>query len=102
VTGKQLADYFGDPGYGWDIEVVRLVLAVIFRAGALEVTHQARRYRNYQEPQARAPVSQIPAFRSASFAPRESIDLSSLHPAPCTWRQKAKIAPKYVHTDMAG
>jgi len=78
VTGKQLADYFGGPGYGWDLEVVRLVLAVMFRAGAVEVTHQARRYRNYQEPQARAPFVQIPAFRSASFAPRESIDLKTL------------------------
>lgn len=78
VTGKYLADHFVGSPYGWDIEVVRLVLAVLFRGGAVEVTHQARRYRNYQEPQARVPFSQIPAFRSASFAPRESIDLKTL------------------------
>ena len=42
VTGKQLAGYFEGPGYGWDLEVVRLVLAVLFRAGAVEVTHEAR------------------------------------------------------------
>jgi hypothetical protein len=78
VTGKQLADFFSGPGYGWDLEVVRLVLAVVFRAGAVEVTHQGRRYRNYQEPQSRVPFTQIPAFRSASFAPRESIDLKTL------------------------
>jgi hypothetical protein len=78
VTGKQLADYFGGPGYGWELDAVRLVLAVLFRAGSVEVTHQARRYRNYQEPQARVPFTQIPAFRAASFAPRESIDLKTL------------------------
>jgi hypothetical protein len=50
----------------------------LFRAGAIEVTHQGRRYRNYQEPQARTPLTNNTAFRSASFAPRESIDLKTL------------------------
>ena len=57
---------------------MRLIVAVLFRAGAIEVTHQARRYRNYQEPQARVPFSTNPAFRAASFSPRESIDLKTL------------------------
>jgi len=78
VTGNQIADHFGGLGYGWDRDVVRLVLAVLFRAGAIEVTHQGRRYRNYQEPQARTPLTNNTAFRSASFAPRESIDLKTL------------------------
>jgi hypothetical protein len=78
VTGGQLAEHFGGLGYGWSPEIVRLVLAVLFRAGAIEVTHQGRRYRNYQEPQARTPFTTNPAFRSAGFAPRESIDLKTL------------------------
>jgi hypothetical protein len=78
VTGKQIADHFGGIGYGWDAEVVQLVLAVLFRANSIEVTHQGRRYRNYQDPQARAPFANNVAFRSASFAPRESIDLKTL------------------------
>ncbi len=78
VTGAALAEYFGGLGYGWSSDIVRLVLAVLFRAGAIEVTHQARRHRNYQEPQARAPFATNPAFRSASFSPRESIDLKTL------------------------
>ena len=78
VTGGQIADYFGGIGYGWEREVVRLVLAVLFRAGSIEVTHQGRRYRNYQEPQARTPLTNNTAFKSASFAPRESIDLKTL------------------------
>lgn len=78
VTGAKLAEEFGGLGYGWSPDIVRLVLAVLFRAGAIEVTHQSRRYRNYQEPQARAPFTTHPAFRAASFAPRESIDLKTL------------------------
>ena len=78
VTGAKLAEEFGGLGYGWSSDIVRLVLAVLFRAGAVEVTHQARRYRNYQEPQARVPFTTNPAFRAASFSPRESIDLKTL------------------------
>jgi hypothetical protein len=78
VTGAKLAEEFGGLGYGWSSDIVRLVLAVLFRAGAIEVTHQARRYRNYQEPQARVPFTTNPAFRAASFSPRESIDLKTL------------------------
>jgi hypothetical protein len=78
VTGAKLAEEFGGLGYGWSSDIVRLVLAVLFRAGAIEVTHQARRHRNYQEPQARAPFLTNPAFRAASFSPRESIDLKTL------------------------
>jgi hypothetical protein len=78
VTGGQVADHFGGIGYGWDRDIVRLVLAVLFRAGAIEVTHQGRRYRNYQDPQARTALVNNTAFKSASFAPRESIDLKTL------------------------
>lgn len=78
VTGAKLTEEFGGLGYGWSSDIVRLVVAVLFRAGAIELTHQARRYRNYQEPQARIPFSTNPAFRNASFSPRESIDLKTL------------------------
>jgi hypothetical protein len=78
VTGNQIADHFGGIGYGWDRDVIRLVLAVLFRAGGIEITYQGRRYRNYQEPQARTPLTNNTAFKTASFAPRESIDLKTL------------------------
>lgn len=78
VTGAKLVDEFGGLGYGWASDIVRLVVAVLFRSGAIEVTNQGRRYRNYQDPQARAPFSTNPAFRNASFSPRESIDLKTL------------------------
>lgn len=78
VTGKTLEEHFSGLGYGWDKDVLRLVLAVLLRAGAVEVTYQGRRFRNHQDPQCRVPFTAIPAFRSASFAPRETVDLKTL------------------------
>ncbi len=78
VTGKTLDDHFQGIGYGWDRDMLRLVLAVLLRAGAIEVTHQGRRFRNHQDPQCRVPFANNPAFRGAGFAPRESIDLKTL------------------------
>jgi hypothetical protein len=78
VTGKVLEEHFSGVGYGWDREIVKLVLAVLLRAGSIEVTHQGRRLRNYQEPQSRAAFSTVPSFRAASFSPRESVGLKTL------------------------
>ncbi|MCI0698477.1 BREX system P-loop protein BrxC [candidate division KSB1 bacterium] len=78
VTGKNLEEHFQGIGYGWDRDVLRVVLAALLRAGVIEVTHQGRRYRNHQDPQCRVPFTNIPAFRAASFAPREAIDLKTL------------------------
>lgn len=70
VTGKSLEEHFGGLGYGWEREVLRLILAVMLRAGAVEVTYQGRRFRGHQDPQSRVPFSSNQAFRAASFAPR--------------------------------
>lgn len=78
VTGKSLSEHFQGIGYGWEIDVIRLVIAVLLRAGAIEVTHQARRFRNHQDPQSRAPFTNLTAFKAAGFAPRDSIELRTL------------------------
>lgn len=78
ITGKVLEDHFQGIGYGWERDLLRLVLAVLLRAGTIEVTYQGRRYISHQDPQCRAPFVNNTAFKSASFAPRESIDLKTL------------------------
>lgn len=78
VTGKMIETLFQGPGYGWDRDVIQLVLAVLLRGGAVEVTHQGRKYRNHNDPACRVPFTKVPAFRAASFAPREPIDLRTL------------------------
>jgi hypothetical protein len=78
VTGRVLEDHFSGIGFGWDLDVLRVVLAVLLRAGAIEVTHQGRRFRSHQDPQCRVPFANTVAFRAASFAPRETVDLKTL------------------------
>jgi hypothetical protein len=78
VTGKSLETHFEGIGYGWEGEILKVVLAVLLRGGTVEVTHQGRKYRNHNDPACRVPFTKTPAFRAASFAPREALDLKTL------------------------
>ena len=78
VTGRLLENQFTGLGFGWDAEILRVVLAALLRGGGIEVTYQGRRYRDYRDPLVRPPFTGTQAFRSASFAPREIIDIRSL------------------------
>ncbi len=71
ITGKLLEGRFGGIGYGWERDVLRLVLATIFRAGVIEITYQGKRYKSYKEPTGREAVINNNAFKVATFAPRE-------------------------------
>jgi hypothetical protein len=82
-----LEERFEGLGYGWDRDVLKLVLAVLLRHGSTEVTHQGRRFRNHLDPQCRVPFTNQMAFRAASFAPRESIDLRTLTAAVAHYEQ---------------
>lgn len=69
VTGKSLEDYFGGIGYGWERDVLRLVLAVLLRAGAIEVTSQGQKYSDHNNPNCRQAFIKDNTFKSASFSP---------------------------------
>ncbi|MFT4037640.1 MAG: BREX system P-loop protein BrxC [Thermomicrobiales bacterium] len=78
VTGKVLEQHFTGLPYGWDPEVVRVVLATLLRGASVEVTHQGRRYRNHLDPLARTPFAGPQPFRAASFAPRTKVGMADL------------------------
>src|SRR5437660_5710799 len=61
--------------------IVRLVLARPCPAATIQITSQGHRYRDYGEPLARASLINNVAFRAASFAPRQPIDLTTLRAA---------------------
>lgn len=96
VTGKMLEMHFGGIGFGWELESIRLGIAVLFRGGAVEISHQGRKYRNFTEPPARQPFQSNPAFRAASFAPRETLDLRVLAAAA---RMYEEITGKEVNVE---
>jgi hypothetical protein len=76
--GKALEKRFGGTPYGWERDMLRLILATLFRAGEIEVTYQGNRFHNYQDPASRTPFTNNPAFKSSLFSPRQSVGLKTL------------------------
>jgi len=76
--GKALERRFGGTPYGWERDMLRLILASLFRAGEIEVTYQGNRFHNYQDPASRTPFTSNIAFRSSLFSPRQSVGLKTL------------------------
>src|SRR5271157_3522999 len=77
-TGKALEKKFGGIGYGWDRDMLRLILAVLFRAGSIEITNGGEKFDSYQDPRSRTPLVNNTAFKSALFTPVKPIDLPTL------------------------
>lgn len=71
ASGKHLESHFGGQPYGWDFDVVVLVVASLFRAGAIDLTSQGRRYTSWTDPAATSVLTNAPKFRASSFSPRE-------------------------------
>ena len=74
ATGKALAEHFGRPDFGWDFEVVRLLVAVLLRAGAIQMTHKAQIIESTTSIAARDALTNNNHFRAASFQPKKGVD----------------------------
>ena len=77
-TGQALGRKFGGLDYGWDRDMLRLILAVLFRAGTIEVSHGGQKFDSYHDPRCRTPFTNNTTFRSALFTPIKPIDLKTL------------------------
>ena len=77
-TGKNLEKRFGGIGYGWDRDMLRLILAVLFRAGSIEVTQGGEKFTSYSDPRCRPPFINNNTFKSAVFSPVKAPDLKEL------------------------
>ena len=77
-TGKSLERRFGGTPYGWELDMLRLILSTLFRAGTVETTHQGTRYHNYQDPLCRKIFTNTPAFRASLFSTRQTPGLKAL------------------------
>ena len=77
-TGKKLEQRFGGIGYGWDRDMLRLILAVLFRAGSIEVSQGGEKFNNYSDPRCRPPFINNNTFKSSLFTPVKPIDLKTL------------------------
>ncbi len=76
--GKALENRFNGTPYGWERDVLRLVLAVLFRAGVIEVSFGGQKFDSYTDPRSREPFVNNTKFRSAVFTPVKTPDLKML------------------------
>lgn len=76
--GKALENRFNGTPYGWERDVLRLVLAVLFRAGVIEVSFGGQKFDSYAEPRSREPFVNNTKFKSAIFTPIKPVDLKTL------------------------
>ncbi|MFC1559071.1 BREX system P-loop protein BrxC [Gemmatimonadota bacterium] len=78
VQGKALEIQFTGYGYGWDLEVVKLLTATLFRAAEIEV-YKGKRFTSHADTGVRDVFSATQSFRSASFKLRgEALTIQEL------------------------
>jgi hypothetical protein len=78
ATGRYLSEEFAKEPYGWDLDVVRLLIACLLRAGKIDATSQGKVVETAVSAEARALFGNNNTFRSATFRPKVAIDFSKL------------------------
>jgi hypothetical protein len=76
--GKALERQFNGTPYGWERDMLRLVLAVLFRAGVIEVSFGGQKFDSYTDPRSREPFTNNTKFKAAFFTPVKPINLKTL------------------------
>ena len=72
ASGRYLADEFAKEPFGWDFEVVRLLVLSLLRAGKIEATSKGQTIDSVTSVEARDTFSNNNLFRQASFRPRRA------------------------------
>jgi hypothetical protein len=78
ASGRFLADEFAKEPFGWDFEVVRLLVLSLLRAGKIEATSKGQTVDTVTGVEARDTFSNNNVFRQASFRPRKGIEFVEL------------------------
>jgi hypothetical protein len=78
ASGRYLADEFAKEPFGWDFEVVRLLVLSLLRAGKIEATSKGQMLDTVTGVEARDTFSNNNLFRQASFRPKKGIEFEEL------------------------
>lgn len=78
ATGKSLTEHFGKARYGWDLEVVRLFVASLMRAGKIQMTHKGDAVDDPKSVAGKDGLGNNNHFKAASFQPKKGIDFAEL------------------------
>lgn len=78
ASGRYLTDEFAKEPFGWDFEVVRLLVLSLLRAGKIQVTSRGQTIDSATGIEARDTFSNNNFFRQASFRPKKGIEFEEL------------------------
>ena len=78
VTGKKLEEHFSASPYGWQLDVVQAVLAVLVRGGQIEIVQQGQRHNRPDSPVVRRAFSGVREFRATTFRLRQQVDIRKI------------------------
>lgn len=78
ASGRFLWDEFAKEPFGWDSEVVRLLVLSLLRAGKIEATSKGRTLDSVTGIEARDIFSNNNLFRQAAFRPKKGIEFEEL------------------------
>jgi hypothetical protein len=78
ASGRLLTDEFAKEPYGWDFEVVRLLVLSLLRSGKIEATSKGQTLEAVTSVEARDSFSNNNLFRQASFRPKKGIEFEEL------------------------
>jgi hypothetical protein len=78
ASGRYLTDEFAKEPFGWDFEVVRLLVLSLLRAGKIEATSKGQTLDSVTSVEARDTFSNNNVFRQASFRPKKGIEFEEL------------------------
>lgn len=78
ASGRYLADEFAKEPFGWDFEMVRLLVLSLLRAGKIEATSKGQTLDSVTGVEARDTFSNNNLFRQASFRPKKGVEFEEL------------------------
>jgi hypothetical protein len=78
ANGKYLADELGKEPFGWDFDVVRLLVLSLLRAGKLEATSRGQTFDIATGPEAKETFGNNNYFRAAAFRPKKGLEFAEI------------------------
>ncbi len=76
ASGRYLADELGKEPFGWDFDVVRLLVIALMRAGQIEITSKGQVIESAQSLEARNTLVNNNLFKQATFRPKIGIEFA--------------------------
>lgn len=76
ITGKILEEQFRKEPFGWEFDMVKLLVLCLLRAGLIEVQSAGRSFDDARSMEAKTAFTNNTAFRQASFRPKETVDFA--------------------------